>query len=419
MTDKQDITGFWWFPDSPGERWAGTLTVAPKTGPRLELTIPKAFWGFENRPRPAVIQGHDTGGTPITLLFPGYAGGPSGMAISQPSFSAGFAIHGIHIASPTDFQINSLTVMMQHLHAWSELSGIQRTPAEPIDEIAIRYRPPDAITYTIGGTLDVEFFVSHSTHNGFQEQSIAEETSITFKSATGLSLQECLRLMNSIRQLLHFATLERVYPTEMSAWKTGYGIEHEGRIIEKEIKLYNSINHSPAKSEFQRERWLFRFSDLRQDFANVFSKWLAYIETYREAVDCYSATVYHRFPSEMEFLCLAQALEAYDGIRRGRQIFIDRIQTLTTSCLPYLKGLVTDAQDFSKTVRDNRNYFTHHDPNIKQAGRVLSGAELIRMNEKLKIIFQICVLSDLGIPADRFGRLRKNLASEIVEYTTG
>jgi hypothetical protein len=51
-----------------------------------------------------------------------------------------------------------------------------------------------------------------------------------------------------------------------------------------------------------------------------------------------------------------------------------------------------------------------------QTGNVAERADLIRLNEKLRLIFQMCVLTDLGIPAARFNRLRRQLASEIIEY---
>jgi hypothetical protein len=47
---------------------------------------------------------------------------------------------------------------------------------------------------------------------------------------------------------------------------------------------------------------------------------------------------------------------------------------------------------------------------------VAEKADLWRMNEKLKLLFQMCVLTDLGIPADRFSRLRRQLATEFIDY---
>ena len=39
-----------------------------------------------------------------------------------------------------------------------------------------------------------------------------------------------------------------------------------------------------------------------------------------------------------------------------------------------------------------------------------------RMNERLKLLFQMCVLSDLHISEDRFVRLRSQIATQIIDY---
>ncbi len=47
---------------------------------------------------------------------------------------------------------------------------------------------------------------------------------------------------------------------------------------------------------------------------------------------------------------------------------------------------------------------------------VTNPVDLIRLNEKVAIVFQSCVLSDIGIPPERFCRLRRQMATEIVQY---
>jgi hypothetical protein len=63
-----------------------------------------------------------------------------------------------------------------------------------------------------------------------------------------------------------------------------------------------------------------------------------------------------------------------------------------------------------------RNHYTHHNPKWKATGKVAERAELVRLNEKLRLLFQMCVLTDLQIPDDRFPRLRRQLATEIIDY---
>src|SRR5580704_1227485 len=38
------------------------------------------------------------------------------------------------------------------------------------------------------------------------------------------------------------------------------------------------------------------------------------------------------------------------------------------------------------------------------------------LNEKLKLLFQICILSDIKVPTDHFARFRRQLATHIIDY---
>ncbi len=136
----------------------------------------------------------------------------------------------------------------------------------------------------------------------------------------------------------------------------------------------------------------------------------------KKALGCYSSTVYHRLPHPIEHLCLVQALEAYHAAKFGGQKRASHIQALAEQFLPHLTGLVPGAAAFAESVRVNRNYYTHHHPAIKQRGHVLSGGKLFRRNEKLRLLFQMCVLTDVDIPADRFAILRRQLATDIIDF---
>ena len=84
---------------------------------------------------------------------------------------------------------------------------------------------------------------------------------------------------------------------------------------------------------------------------------------------------------------------------------------------PFLKGLVDDIPDFAKSVLCTRNYYTHHAPKWLDTGKVAKRTDLIRLNEKLRLLFQMCVLTDLKIPSDRFLRLRRQLATDVINYS--
>jgi hypothetical protein len=174
-----------------------------------------------------------------------------------------------------------------------------------------------------------------------------------------------------------------------------------------------------VRSEFLAERWMFQFKDVQANFGEFMAMWLEYLKKFDEALGCYYTMIYHRLPHGVAHLCLTQALDAYHGIKyvsHEERGFADKVRELIGAHEDSLRGIVDDATDFATTVLHNRNYYTHHNPRWKQEGRIVSGSSLYRLNEKLRLIFQMCVLTDIGIPPDRFGRLRRQLATRVIDY---
>jgi hypothetical protein len=416
VNEKREILGQWWLPAEPKEQWVGTLLLEPAKSPRLTVTVPKGYFQLPDRQTWPVVLGHDEHGYPITLLFPGSGGNWGGAALSQVKFTAGYAVLGIHLDEAAAFLVHSITIGIQHLYEWSGLSGfIEAT--QTVEESCLRYKRPDPLVFEISPDLTMELHAAPSGHTSQSERILREDAYICLESTQGLNLPRCLELLTALRQLLHFAVLKPVYLLSLEGLKTGHGYSIEGQFIPQGIKLFNSIIRERVESEIQPQRWTFRFPDVQPRFEQFFTHWLEFCHTFGEALRCYSATVYHRPPDSVEHLCLTQALEAYHGTKYGKHTFANRILALAQQFHPHLAGLVPDPHAFAEQVKDNRNYYTHHDAAIKQRGRVLSGAGLLRLNEKLRLLFQMCVLSEMQIPPDRFIRLRRQLASDIIDYT--
>lgn len=418
MSEKRKILGQWWVPSDPKDCWTGTLILENGKSPRLDVTIPRGLFGINIASSPPpVLHGHDDQGRPVTLLFPGWAGSHGSMAMSRHKFSAGFVILGIHLSQASDLQLHKVSFGVQYFNEWLGISGFTRPPQNLSESWTINYRQPEQLIFSINPDLTVKIGTECSYKPERNKQVISENHQITFESVTGFNLAQLKELMVAVRQLLHFALLKPVYLLWANGEKAGHGYAHEGHFHSQDIEVWCSINRDPVELEAMPAPWLFNFKDVQSRFADFLRDWLKFLENQKEALGCYSATVYHRLPDSMEFLCLTQALEAYHGTKVGRQTFAKRIRALTSQFLPNLVGLVTDANAFAEQVRDNRNYYTHHDPTIKQAGRVVSGVQLYRLSEKLRLIFQMCVLTEMDIPADQFVRLRRQLATDIIRYT--
>lgn len=419
MSAKRQIKSFWWAQERPETRWFGTLTLGLHQTPELELIVERQNPAEDFQPLGSVIHGKDEHGAPITLLFVGSSADSTTGAILKRTFHAGYVLMGIALDAADSFIANSLRFQLQHLYGWLGRTGFKDNPGGDIATFVVNFRHQADEWFSITSDLDLGIHNTYVASNGFQERRVSEDAALTFRSKTGFSLARCWELVGAMRMLLHFASLKQVYPVWMTAYKDGHGYQIGDRWLDQGIEIESS-NLREAKSEFPiSHRWLFRFDDVQGDFANFVHKWLDYRQRFSEPLDCYSSTIYHSLTAELTHLSLTQALEAYHGIRfssHHKHEFQAKIEELGNLHAGSLKGLVDDVRDFAERVLCTRNYYTHHNPKWLTAGKVAEQAELVRLNEKLQLLFQMCVLTDLAVPADRFNRLRRQLASEIINY---
>jgi len=405
MSEKRDIAGLWWFPSNPEEKWTGTLSLELDKSPKLTVAVPKsAFESFGQKLKaPPIIHGCDQNGNQITLLTPGWPRTHGGAALRETTYSAHYAVLGLELHCKKDFKTNKLSFRIQHLLNWVGVTGFSNAVASGDNGFGIHYELPKDQLFAISNDLSVKFCPVYSFNNGLHTKKAEENIWVTFVSENGINWSQMKELLAAFRSLLHFATLKRVYPLEMKA---------------DDVELWSSFIQEDVESEFMPNRWIFQFVDVRVRFSEFFSMWLKFVEGFEEAINCYHTTVYHSLPSEVEHLCLTQALEAYHGMKHAsheQRNFGGKIQELAATHKDHLKGLVDDVKEFGETVRDNRHYYTHHNPEDLKAGRIVKGAKLMRLNEKLKLLFQMCVLTEMGIPLERFSRLRTQLASDIID----
>lgn len=422
MSEERDVAGIWWLPENPTERWIGTLKLAPDQCPQLKFTV-EASSKLCSVQFPEVLHGCDQHGHPITLLSLGPSGGSFSRALAEVIYSAGYAILGIELANREEFKVHSLMLHMQYLFDWLGRSGFQRESERKTEGLTMSYAFPALLTYPLDQERSVKIISSLKTRGGSgreagREQRFLEDACLQFDSAQGFNFAESQELVSAMRHLLHFAILEPVYPLTIRCKKSGYGETHSGTFFPREIEICSGLNREHIKNESDRDRWLFQFSDVQADFGLFLDKWLTILKKFDEAMGCYFTTIYHPLPDVVQLICLTQALVAFHGIKNqslGGYGLEKQIRELAEGPGASMPGLFDDVSDFAKTVSDTRHYNTHFNP-ADLAKRVVFGTPLFRVNEKMKLLFQVCVLTEMGIPSERFPRLRKQLTTHIVEY---
>lgn len=366
-----------------------------------------------------VIHGHDEHGKPITLLFASSANYSVCGAVVKRTIHAGYALLGIALSDAGSFLAHSLRFQTQHLYGWLGKSGFDRKERLTLDAYSVQYAHPPDEWFTITPDLELGIHGTYETGGDWQERRIREDAALTFRSKAGMSLARCNEMIHAVRLLLHLASLKKVFPVWITAYQNGHGYRQGEQWVEQDIEIDNSSLQEPKSESPIAHHWIFRFEDVCANFAGFMGKWIEYQEKYAEPLGCYSSTIYNCLTSELKHLSLTQALEAYHGARfqshaeRGLEA---KLKKLATPYGPSLAGLVDNVEEFAKAAATTRHYYAHHNPNDLATGLVAKGANLIRLNEKLQLLFQMCVLSDLGIPEERFKRLHRQLATEIIEY---
>jgi hypothetical protein len=419
MTKKRQIKGFWWSPHHPEIRCCGELTLDAEEGATLEIFFERTNAMAGISARNTVLHGAGGNGNPITLLFVDSPETTLAGFITRRSFWAGYVLIGIHVANVNSFAPNLVRFRMQQLYGWSGLSGFLSDPGSALKETVIKYRHPEDLTFTVGADLTVELGMCSWIKNSGQDQSVKEDTWISFRSQSGLPLKKCRDLMVVVKHLLHFASVEPVYAISLEARVKGHGNKAGDRWFDKEIEIWSSSLRDPKTLPPVPHEWIFRFEDIRSDFVGFMQVWLNYVEKYDEALDCYSSTIYHRLPDTMAHLALTQGLDVYHGERfnsHKKKDFEPKIRQLVSLHAKSLGIDTKDIADFSKRVQVTRNYYTHHNPYWKSTGKVAEKTDLFRMNEKLTLLFQMCVLTDIGIKPERFGLLKRQIATFVTDF---
>lgn len=416
------IKGFWCTPHSPQNKWFGELN---KTSKSIVLTCyaENADLNLEDVIKSQAVHGFDEKDRPITLF----------RIVGRPPFVPGkhkaaqlrfaYMFRGSHFDDLESLKASSVTFAIQQLDGWVGMTGFSRNlkgriSADEPSQIHIEYRHPNPVRHELEDGLAIEFHLDFHYSVALREQSIREDAFLRLTKTEGLSFQEAMQMGCVFKTLLSFASLRPVYMVSMQLHNNLADADKDNS-YRQGTEVFSPNFHEPLSMEYWESRWVFRYQHVASHFESFFNNWLKLKNQYAEAIDCYSTTVYHRLPASVECLCLTQALDAYHGVRFNSHAdpdFKKKLKELAAEHKSILSEYIYDISDFTDKAHASRNYYTHHNPKWLRKGNVVSGVELIRMNEKLRILFQICIISEMNIAEPRFASLKCQIATEIFEY---
>lgn len=412
LLDNFEYQGYWWLPDHPENKVAGTLI---RKDQQITLKLLNAL-AEESQgemgivkppPRPEVIFGWLTNNQACTL-YKNFQTGKKfhiGGGIRTEEFISQMLFLGSHYSAPSEFQFTAMTVSHTNMEEWMCYNPFSHS-----------YPPPDGAVICAKATYtsfpektfripalnaEITFEPQLSSQSGIRRQ-IWEHSAFLKLSLTGdRSLNRYLALLSDFRNLLTLLIGEpvraRTFLGQGQEVQSVPGVKHP-----ETTSIIFAQDFNGADTPIQFMDMLVTYPVIQEYIGTVIANWLSKAEELRTVCDLYFATIYQKkLFLRYQLLSLAQALESYARIRTGDHEGKKKLRLLIGDLLnllnPATAGLIfQDRENFIETLADTRDYFTHYLHKHKER-EALQGTELFHFNQRLRLLLTIFLLKEAGL----------------------
>ena len=325
--------GMWWFPQHPDDQFPGILKFDPVEGATLDVLgnsliapIVDTYGTLEigdlkMAPDNVVIDiicGY-MDGHPVTLYKCRQAGFDLAVGYEGTRFIVQVVFIGCHYENDEDVVFDSISINYTDLENWFGVTGFtggfKLAEAEGgFVEGKYDYSPPTEISYRVDNMSIVFRHELEVVSDFFVDIHARQRTFVEIKPDIPMHYNDYHRApIYHVRNLLTLGTGNAVLPLVVKGRKTDCVREVKGKVFPQDIYIL----YAPKGGEISQRkigRWdmLFRYTDIADDFAIYLGNWLAKATNLRAVFDLYFGTFYiPSMYSYLEFLTLAQAIEAY------------------------------------------------------------------------------------------------------------
>jgi len=445
MMKKFEYKGIWWLPDKPEEQIPGTLRFTPDEGAVLDLIGSfKDIKDMNKILEPEIILGVSSNGKNITLhkcfetkssfSFPGF---------QTSSFYANLVFIGAHFQKLENIKFKSLFVHYLHLDEWVNISGFDIKHLRE-KEVVIKYKLPEPFQIDISDGLKILINIratGPSLSFVQKEATIKQKTEIKIETSEDKSFEYYRKIMYHIQNFLSLGIMEPVYPLTIEGITEVNKEMINDKLYNPPVEIYYKLPDIPkAPKTLHPFDMLFAFKDISDRFEVFLKNWFEKADLLEPVYNLYFGTLYNpRMYLEHRFLNLIQAIESFhQRIHRGEYLSVEEYKPVyktLVNAIPdwvrsdlknrlkeYLKygrefslrkrlkeifdkyqqvidRFIENKNTFIRKVVDTRNYQIHHDEDIKE--RAAGGEELYRLTQKLKMLLEVCLLTELGFSSEK------------------
>lgn len=417
--------GKWWLPENPGKKVDGALKITPGEGAKLELY--DILGNTDSiKEKYELILGITSYGSDITLYSCFIEESTLGH-IKSMKLKVYCVIDGAHYESKDSIRFQSVSIQLPYIEEWENVACFDIKRNENNNEILIKYKKSDSVMLYKSKEFRLEI-IHHQKNLWFSEvqkevhlkqSSFFEITCLADKSFGNYS-----RILFNLIKLFSFIAMKPLLPIEVRAID-------ENSSFTFPIWIYYPIISSIDFKPIFRLSLLFTLDDIKEISQQVFENWFRKGDLLKPVFNLYFCTFYDsEMYLEHRFLCLVQALESYHRRTKKntdllQELHKERIAVILNSVPsehknwlreklrysnePSLRkrlneiideysliiGKIIENKDrFIQKIVNTRNYYTHYDKGLKD--KAAKGIELLILSRKIRILIELCILSELG-----------------------
>lgn len=457
MIEEFEYNGIWWLPEKPEAQISGTLKFSPNEGAILNLIGSfKEIININKMLAPDIILGVSSTGKNITL----YKCFETKSSFSMPgfqtsSFSANIVFIGAHFKNSKDIKFKSIATHFFLLDEWVNISGFDIKYLWKEKGVIIKYKLLKPFQVNINDNLKllIDIRATFPSLSVVQkEASIKQKTWIEIESLEELHFEDYLKILYHIRNFLTLGVSESVYPLAIEGITDQNKQIINNNVYNQPIEIFYMLPDMLKTPEMLHPfDMLFTFKDISNKFEFFLRNWFQKADLLAPVYDLYFGTLFNpHIYLEHKFLSLIQAIESFQQRVYGGKYLLDEeyshIYNILVNAIPagtneefkeslksklkygneftlrkrlknifdkyheILNIFIDNNRSFIEKVIATRNYETHHDASLKEYSA--HGEELYHLNQILKILLEICLLSELGFSSMEI----KNLFSRNRRY---
>jgi len=446
---QEDLLGYFWLPESPGNLIPGTLTIS--NGGTISLEIIGTFdldflTDLQNAkmelPR---IHGTVEGRGDLTLDDCRYNRKSVSLTggISKSLIGAKFLVFGAHFPIDQPFEFDSVSFSVDGLDEWMSISGFRVSSDFETKSYQLSFSLPDQEVFSLNEELQIVLccegtFPLMPTRS---EIRLVQNASIRLNSKSKRPFKDYSPVIFKISTFLSFF-LDRTVSLRFVSARSGDFVRKypDGKEFPIDFSLfYQSIPFESELPTIECRDILATFPQFKSEFGSIIGSWFRAYDEIGPSMHLYfaSRSGAHRF-IDARFISMAHCLETFhrrtsNSVRMDTAEYEVRVNSIIDNCdkswREWLKGRLTHGNELSLRNRlaeiidgigegfigrseakqlvneivDARNYLTHYSKDLEE--KAAKGGKLWSLCMKMEAIFQIHLLKIMGLSSEAIEKL--------------